>query len=496
MTELLTDWAATSPGELDEVVSAASGAFAGWADAPAGERARVLVDISVAVDDHRDELVALAKEETSLPDARLQSELTRTTFQLRLFAQLLREGSYADARIDHADPEWPAGAPRPDIRRVLEPLGPVLVFSASNFPFAFSVLGGDTAAALAAGCPVVVKAHSGHPRLSAAVGAIAADAIARAGAPAGLLRVVFGQQAGVDALRDPRIAAASFTGSTGAGRKLFDIANARPTPIPFYGELGSVNPVVVTRGASAARSSDIASGLLTSFTFSAGQLCTKPGVVFLPEGSPVIDELAAAELPPAVALLNERIEEGYAHENDLLRGHVGVGVVKAGEGPLAPAVLRTTTQALTADPDTLFVECFGPTVLLVTYADEPALFDALRVIDGQLTATIHGEPDEQVARDLVAALRPKAGRLLWNQWPTGVSVTFAQNHGGPYPATTSVAHTAVGTASIDRFLRPVAYQGFPTELLPAALQDDNPLGLIRRVDGVLTDPHPRGETSA
>lgn len=486
-TPVQTEWSTTDAETLERTVALAAGAFTAWSATPAGERARVLVRISDAVEAERSALIPIAAEETRLPDARLQSELTRTTFQLRLFAEVLRGGEFLDARIDPADAQWPAGAPRPDIRRVLEPVGPVLVFAASNFPFAFSVLGGDTAAALAAGCPVVLKAHSGHPRLSAAVGAIAAAAIAEAGAPAGLLQVIFGQDAGVAALKDSRIAAASFTGSTGAGRKLFDIANDRPTPIPFYGELGSVNPVVVTPQASAGRAAEIASGLLTSFTFSAGQLCTKPGVVFVPSGSKVVDELAAADLPAAVPLLNSRIEDGYVDESAQLRGNAAVTVVNVGEGPLAPAVLATTANALAAAPDDLFVECFGPTVILATYDDEAELFDALGAIDGQLTATIHGEDGEQIARPLIDVLRRKAGRLLWNQWPTGVSVTYAQNHGGPYPATTSVAHTAVGTASIDRFLRPVAYQGFPQDLLPDALQDANPLGVPRRIDGALAD---------
>ncbi len=258
-----------------------------------------------------------AIRETHLGEARLRGELRRTTFQLRLFADVVSDGAYLDVRIDHADPEWPMGAPRPDLRRLLHPIGPVLVFAASNFPFAFSVAGGDTASALAAGCPVVVKAHPGHPELSAATAAVVQRALADAGAPDGVLGLIFGTDAGVAALRAREIKAASFTGSTAGGRALFDIASQRPEPIPFYGELGSVNPVFVTERAAESRAEAIVSEFVASFTLGAGQFCTKPGVLLVPRDSGVVERLAEAELPGAAPLLYPQIQDGYL---ETLRG--------------------------------------------------------------------------------------------------------------------------------------------------------------------------------
>lgn len=479
----------TTTAELAAMMGRAAGAAAIWAATPAARRAGALRAIADRLDAATGELVPLAQSETHLLEGRLTGELKRTTFQLRLFAQMLDEGSYLDARIDHADPAWPMGA-RPDIRRVLEPLGPVVVFAASNFPFAFSVAGGDTCSALAAGCPVILKVHSGHPRLSARVGTLVSGALAATGAPDGLLALVYGTEAGREALLDPRVKAGSFTGSIPGGRALFDLAVSRPEPIPFYGELGSVNPTFVTKAAAVARGPQIATEFLGSYTLGAGQFCTKPGILLVPADSGILELLRSADQPSPARLLNERIQSGYV---DVLKGlleHDAVEAVLLGEGafaePPAATLVATTVAAVLADPEGLITECFGPTALVVTYTDENELLEVARVIDGQLTATIHGEDSDTVTPELVRLLALKAGRVLWNQWPTGVSVTYAQQHGGPYPATTTSTTTSVGTASITRFLRPVAYQGMPGHLLPVALQDENPLNIARRVDGALT----------
>jgi len=485
-----------SPTSVEEVRTIIDGAAASadrWAATTAQDRGQILEQVADALDSYSDYLIAIAAQETHLTELRLRGELKRTTFQLRLFAGVLSEGSYLDVRIDHADPDWPMGAPRPDLRRILHPLGPVVVFAASNFPFAFSVAGGDTASALAAGCPVVLKAHSGHPRLSAATGRIVNQALHTAGAPEGLFTVIFGTESGKVALNDPRIKAGSFTGSIPGGRALFDIANSRPEPIPFFGELGSVNPTFVTRAAAQARGVQIAGDFVASFTMSAGQFCTKPGILFVPEDSIIPEVLGSTSLPAPAALLNNRIQQGYLDVLSELRAHRDVSILAQGADSLAdppsPTILKTSISALLADPHSLFRECFGPTALVVTYDDEGALLDVARGLDGQLTATVHGEGHEPLLPELVRLLAQKAGRLLWNQWPTGVSVTYAQQHGGPYPATTNSGSTSVGTAAITRFLRPVAYQNFPVALLPSALTDENPVRIPRRVDGHLVT-HP------
>jgi NADP-dependent aldehyde dehydrogenase len=480
----------TAQDTLEEILSLADTAFDLWAQTSRGARARALNAVADGLDAVADELVSIAQAETHLLEGRLRGELKRTTFQLRLFAAVLTEGSYLDARIDHADPGWPMGAPRPDLRRILEPIGPVVVFAASNFPFAFSVAGGDTAAALAAGCPVVLKAHSGHLELSRRTGELVADALDAAGAPRGLFSMIFGTAPGRAAVQDPRIKAGSFTGSIPGGRTLFDLANSRPEPIPFYGELGSVNPVFVTEQADAARAGEIAEQFLASMTLGAGQFCTKPGVLFVPERSRIPAALRGLALPAPAPLLNERIQGGYIAVLDELLAQPEITVLVKGDAALAdppsPTILQTSIHSVLANRDEVFRECFGPTALIVTYRRESDLLELARAIDGQLTATIFGEGDEGIVPELVLLLAKRAGRLLWNQWPTGVSVTYAQQHGGPYPATTAPGTTSVGTAAITRFLRPVAYQGFPQELLPGELADHPEAPLPRRIDGQLT----------
>lgn len=455
----------------DQAVAAAVSAAAGWAAAPPQERAEGLTAIADALEAARAELVALADEESHLGETRLNGELTRTTFQLRLFADQVREGAFYDARIDRPDPRWPSG-PRPDLRRYRTALGPVLVFAASNFPFAFSVAGGDTASALAAGCPVVLKAHPGHPRLSRRT----AEIIAGAGLPDGVFGLIEGEAEGVEALRHPGIAAAAFTGSEKGGLALAKIAAERPTPIPFFGELGSVNPTVVTPRAAETRADEIAQGYAASLTLGAGQFCTNPGLLFAPEA--LVEEIAERLRGVAAApMLNDRIEAGFLAVSDVLGGRPGVRrVVWPEDGAsTAPRLLAMDLEAFRADADAAGQECFGPLGLVVTYDDLADVADAVAGLPGQLTTSLHAEQDE--TGDLTAltdVLANRSGRVLWNQWPTGVAVSYAMEHGGPYPATTAPATTSVGTAAIERFLRPVAFQGWPQELLPPPLRDDNP----------------------
>ncbi len=479
----------TSPEELERVLAAAAQAAGPLAALRPAERARLVRAAADALDAAAGELVPIAIEESSLPEGRLTGEVARSSGQLRLFADALDEGSYLEVILDSADPDAKP-VPRPDLRRMLLPLGPVLVFAASNFPFAFSVPGGDTASALAAGCPVVLKAHPGHPRLSARTGEVLAEALRAAGAPEGTFAVIHGMDVGTSALTDRRIKAAAFTGSERGGRALLDIATSRDEPIPFYGELGSLNPVFVTPAAVAARGDAIAAGYVGSFTLGTGQFCTKPGLLFLPEGHGLEEKLVdAVRGTSAAGMLNDRIREGHAHERDRLEGLGAVRTLVHGDdvdAGVAPTLLATTAKELLADPDALLKECFGPTSIVVEYSDPDELLAAAEAFGGNLTATVQAEDsDSATLAPLLDRLRDRAGRLLFNGWPTGVAVAWAMHHGGPYPATTASVHTSVGTTAIRRFLRPVCYQNTPQALLPEALQDGNPLGLPRRIDGVL-----------
>ncbi|HLI00408.1 MAG TPA: aldehyde dehydrogenase (NADP(+)) [Acidimicrobiales bacterium] len=482
----------TTTEELDQAIGAAAGAAEAWGGLAPAERAAKLRAVADALDAADDDLVPLAVSESHLGEARLSGELRRTTFQLRLFASVLEEGSYLGAAIDSPDPDWPPG-PRADLRRMLVPLGPVVVFGASNFPFAFSVAGGDTASALAAGCPVIHKGHPGHPRLAERTAAVVESALDTPG----VFSLVLGDEAGRQAILDPRVTAGAFTGSLRGGRALFDLAASRPVPIPFYGELGSLNPVFVTRSAATARGGSIISGYAGSFTLGAGQFCTKPGLLFWPADA--LDEGEVAEAvagTSAAPLLNDKIARGYASTFDELSSHPSVRVLASGgsgsgtdDGTApAPTLLATTAADLLAHHEELLVECFGPTSILVTYEDESELVAAAEAFEGQLTATVQGSDDDEVAPRLLGVLRDRAGRVLWNGWPTGVAVTWAMEHGGPYPATTAPRTTSVGTTAIERFLRPVSYQSVPDHLLPPALQDANPLGIPRRIDGKLVLP--------
>ena len=488
---------ALSP-ELEAVVARAAAAAPALAATAPEDRARALVAVADALEAASERLVAIGQRETGLTEARLSGEVTRTAVQLRLFADTVVDGGYLDARIDPADDAFALGV-RPDVRRTHLPVGPVINFSASNFPFAFSVMGGDSASILAAGCPLIVKAHSGHPELSDATAEVAAEALAGAGMPEGVFQLIHGREAGVAVLRDARIAAGAFTGSISVGRLLADIAASRPAPIPFYGELGSVNPVFVTADAVAERAEEIAAGYLASVSGSAGQLCTKPGFVFAPAGSalPGAVSAAASELPEH-RLLDPRIARSFAERRDAILASPGVRAViaggvrfdEAGQGWATPTVVAVSLDDFRRGKEALVDEAFGPLSILVEVpegTDRAALMPEF--FEGNLTGTLHLSSAEATGetanaaelRALVAALARQVGRVLFNGWSTGVAVTPAQQHGGPWPATSNDSSTSVGTAAITRFLRPVAFQNAPAAFLPEALRDDNPLGVPQSI---------------
>jgi NADP-dependent aldehyde dehydrogenase len=474
----------TTTEQLESVLTAAAGAAVPMAASLPADRAGWIRAAADALDAAAGELVPIAISETGLPETRLTGEVARSSGQLRMFADVLAEGSLLELVIDTADADAKP-VPRPDLRRTLVPLGPVLVFAASNFPFAFSVCGGDVASALAAGCPVVVKAHPGHPELSVRTAEVLARALAGAGAPEGVLALITGVDIGVSALKDPRIKAAGFTGSVPAGVALHEIAVGRPDPIPFYGELGSLNPVFVTAAAVKARGSEIATGYVGSFTLGVGQFCTKPGLLFLPAGHGLQDELVEAVSGVGQArMLNDRIQQGFTSGLERLEQVDGVRVWSAGQGA---TLLQTTVPELLARRDEILEECFGPVSIVVEYADEAELRSGVEAFGGNLTATMHGEPeDAELAGQVLPLLSDRAGRVIWNGWPTGVAVTWAMQHGGPFPATVGSIHTSVGVTAARRFQRPVSYQDTPDPLLPPTLQNANPLKLSRRLNGTIT----------
>jgi NADP-dependent aldehyde dehydrogenase len=476
---------------LEAALAGLAAGSAALADTGRAERAAALRAVADALDAAAEDLVAVAAGETWLPVPRLTGEVARTTGQLRMFAEGLDEGSFLDVIIDPVDP-GATPVPRPDLRRMQVPLGPVLVFAASNFPFAFSVAGGDTASALAAGCPVVVKAHPGHPETSVRTAEVVRAAWEGAGMPVGSFALITGERAGLDALRDRRITAAGFTGSLHGGAALYRIAAERDVPIPFYAEMGSLNPAFITPGAVTVRGEQIAAGFVTAFTLGVGQFCTKPGLLFLPHGHGL--DAALAQGVGAVVpgrMLHERIRGGHDAVRAELAAMPGmrvVAAVEAGAGELAGATLLATDLAtLLADQDRVLPECFGPTSVVVEYDGMDEVLTAARAFGGNLTATVHAEDDEvELVRPLLRELRDRAGRIVWNGWPTGVAVSWAMHHGGPWPATSAPLHTSVGMTAIRRFLRPVTYQDVPAALLDEALQDRNPAGIPRRLDGRLS----------
>jgi NADP-dependent aldehyde dehydrogenase len=481
----------TGDAQVLALTERAAGARDDYAGRALRWRAELLRAMAEELEGDATNLVALANAETALPTARLEGELRRTAFQLRFFADVVTDGSFLDATIDHAT-ESPMG-PLPDLRRVHSPIGVVGVFGASNFPFAFSVPGGDTASALAAGCPVVIKAHPAHPATSAAAFAALERAARRCDAPEGTLGLVFGLGAGTALVDAPGVSAVGFTGSVGAGLALWERANARPVPIPFFGELGSANPLVVTESAAIERGAEIGTGLAGSMTLGAGQFCTKPGLAFVPRGEHG-DALVVATVEALTALsdftmLSSSIAEHFRRGADAIAAISDVRALTQhdvqDEAHSAAQLYEVDAARFVGrDAYALREECFGPLALIIRYDSNDELRDALLASEPALTFSLFCVDDDRDARWLLELGAQRSGRVIVNGYPTGVGVSWSMQHGGPWPATTSSAATSVGAAAIERWLRPVTFQSVPDDLLPPALQESNPLAIPRRVDGV------------
>lgn len=492
------DFYAATEEEVDRAARAAAEAFPVYADSTPAERKKFLYAIADEIMGLGDTLVKRCCAESGLPSGRITGERGRTVNQLRLFGDVAGEGSWVDARIDYPDPDRQP-APKPDVRSVLRPLGPVGVFGASNFPLAFSVAGGDTASALAAGCPVVAKGHPSHPGTCELIAVAIGRAVQSCGLPAGTFSLIQGNSvdSGTWLVNHPAIQAIGFTGSYSGGTAIQAAANARKQPIPVYAEMGSTNPVFILPGALRERADSIAAGLTQSVTLGVGQFCTNPGLVFLapseeqqPFTRRVADHFTEAD---AGIMLNEGIRTAY--DNGVAELQSGGAATLLAEGRSAPAGYRGTARAFHASANRFLEganfeeEVFGPSTVLVTGESKEELLQSARRLHGHLTATLFGtDEDLREYADLVAILQEKAGRLIVNAFPTGVEVGHAMVHGGPFPATTDSKTTSVGTRAIFRFARPVCYQGFPQHLLPQVLQDANPLGIRRMIDGVATAP--------
>ena len=465
---------------VDAAARAAEAAFADYAARDDAARGAFLRAIGEAIEARGEAITDIARQETGLPEARLNMERGRTVGQLRMFAELIESGGHRGVCMDPALPERQP-LPRPDIRLMKRALGPVGVFGASNFPLAFSVAGGDTASALAAGCPVVVKGHPAHPGTGELVAGAILEAIQSCGMPAGVFALVQGSShaVGQALVQHPLIQAVGFTGSQRAGRALYDLACARPQPIPLFAEMGSINPVFVLPRALVSRGESIASQWIASLTLGAGQFCTNPGVLFSLEGATLDDFLEAVSAAVGGAspqtMLTPGIAGAYHNAVSAHRGREGVLLRAGGDASEGcnglPAVFEVAARAWLADP-TLHEEVFGPAAFVVRCEDHAQLLETARQLEGQLTTTLQlEESDHELAGQLLPILERKAGRLLCNGYPTGVEVCGAMMHGGPYPASTDPRFTSVGTLAIERFLRPVAYQNFPAELLAAPLRD-------------------------
>lgn len=477
--------------EVEAAVQAAEAAYPAYRSTRPAQRAAFLDAIADELDALGDDFIQHVMRETALPEARIRGERSRTSNQLRLFAEVVRRGDFYAARIDRALPQR-TPLPRPDLRQYRIGVGPVAVFGASNFPLAFSTAGGDTASALAAGCPVVFKAHSGHMLTAAHVAAAIDRAVASSGMPAGVFNLIYGAGVGEALVKHPAIQAVGFTGSLRGGRALCDMAAARPQPIPVFAEMSSINPVIVLPQALQARGEQVAGELAASVVVGCGQFCTNPGLVVgirSAQFEHFVQTLLArmADQGPQT-MLNAGTLRSYQNGVQHLLAHPGIqhlaGQPQTGNQAQPQLFKADVSLLLNGDP-LLQEEVFGPTTVVVEVADAQQLTEALRHLQGQLTATLIAEPDDLVAfASLVPLLERKAGRLLLNGYPTGVEVSDAMVHGGPYPATSDARGTSVGTLAIDRFLRPVCFQNYPDALLPDALKNANPLGLVRLLDGV------------
>ncbi len=477
--------------QVEQACALAWEAFDAYRETAPEARARLLETIADEIEALGDALIERAMVETGLPRARLQGERGRTCGQLRLFARTLRAGEWLDARVDPAMPQRQP-LPRADLRQRQVALGPVAVFGASNFPLAFSVAGGDTASALAAGCPVIVKAHSAHPGASELAGRAIARAVEKCRLPAGVFALLFGggREAGQALVADPRVKAVGFTGSRGGGLALCRLAQSRPEPIPVFAEMSSTNPVFLLPAALRARGEALAQGFVGSLTLGAGQFCTNPGLIVALQG-PALDAFIAAAASilrqsPAQTMLTPGIFRAYQAGVDALSGHArlaAAGRPATGSNQCQAQLWLAEARDYLANP-ALRVEVFGAAALIVACRDAAELGQLAEQLEGQLTATLQlDDGDLDLAHALLPTLERKAGRILVNGWPTGVEVCEAMVHGGPYPATSDARATSVGTAAIRRFLRPVCYQDFPDALLPPALRQANPLALRRLLDG-------------
>lgn len=495
--QLSTAYYVASRDDVDRACGLAHRAFESFGRLSGKKRAEFLRKIADNIEAAGQALVGRAMQETALPAARLQGETGRTCGQLRLFATMIEEGSWVQARIDPADPNRKP-APKPDVRSMCRPLGPVAVFGASNFPLAFSVAGGDTASAFAAGNPVIVKAHPAHPGTSELVAQAIADAVRECGLDEGVFSMVFddGIEVGSALVQHPLVRAVGFTGSFRGGRALMDLAAARPEPIPVYAEMGSTNPLFILPGAARERGDQIAAGLHGSVTLGAGQFCTKPGLVIV-GGNETAQPLVAKmrelmSAAPESVLLTAGIRSAYTAGLAARLKSGATSLAQCATDENAPghragaALLETTAAKLSEDPH-LGEELFGPATLLVRYTNRDELLHIARQMSGHLTATVHAtEQDLHDHADLLAILETKVGRVVINGYPTGVEVNHAMVHGGPYPATSDGRSTSVGTQAIYRFTRLVCYQGFPNSALPEELKDNNPLGIWRVIDGTLS----------
>ena len=465
--------------EVDRAVRAAEEAFWTYGYTTRTARAAFLRAIAEEIEARAEQITEIGTRESGLPEGRLQGERGRTTGQLRLFADHIEAGAYLDRRHDEALPDRQP-LPRPHLKMVQRPIGPVAVFGASNFPLAFSTAGGDTASALAAGCPVVVKGHPAHPGTGEIVAEAIHAAIARCGMPAGTFSLVQGNtnDLGAALVRHPLITAVGFTGSLGAGRALYDLCAARPVPIPFFGELGSVNPMFLLPVALSSRGADLAKGWAGSLTMGAGQFCTNPGVIVLIDGPDAdsFTEAATSALSGigAQTMLTEGIAKAYRAGRDRMAGTKGVQEVLTSVCDLrnaTPYLFATTGEEWLANT-ALGHEVFGPLGVIVRVSDADQMRAVARSLEGQLTCTLMmDDGDTDMARSLMPTLERKAGRILTNGYPTGVEVCDSMVHGGPYPASTNFGATSVGTLAIRRFLRPVCYQNMPDALLPDDLRD-------------------------
>jgi 2,5-dioxopentanoate dehydrogenase len=481
--------------DLDRAATLAHSAFPVYAALSGKAKGAFLRRVAASLEAAGAAIIARANLETALPEGRLQGELARTCGQLRLFAEVVEEGSWVDARLDSANPDRKP-LPKPAIRSMHKPLGPVAVFGASNFPLAFSVAGGDTASALAAGNPVIVKAHPAHPGTSLLVGHVIRESAKAEGLPEGVFSMLFdsGIEVGVELVKHPVIKAVAFTGSLAGGTALMKLAAARPEPIPCYSEMGSVNPVFVLPGALKARASAVATGLQGSFTLGGGQFCTKPGLVLVPqqEGTPGFMKELGEKVSgtPSQTLLTKAIADRFTAAVKGREATIVAEGVKpdSGNGPatVQASLFVADFKDLNDNPE-LAQEIFGPTTVVVGYQDRKQLLAVAEQLEGHLTATLQADESELGEyADLIEILTRKVGRLILNAYPTGVEVCHAMVHGGPFPATSDGRSTSVGTQAIYRFTRLMCYQSFPDAVLPDELKSSNPLGIMRMVDGVRT----------